>query len=94
MQMCGKYDKVELPTPQFMKERPYWKKKRATIEVDRCCAKVLEHLWSHSIDTQFHCCGHGGHIPYIMLAMFCTVQLSYIEKLIREVDPRAWRITQ
>ena len=86
--MCDKRDKVYLPTPVWMK-----RKRRATIEVDACCAEVLTHLWENGIDTLYHCCGHwSGSDPYLILAAGCTESVDTIKKLIKQVDNREWRI--
>lgn len=69
------------------------RKKRDTIEVDSCCAKVLLHLWAHKIDTLYHCCGHlFGEGPWLLLALGCTEKISHIRKLIRQVDNRKWDV--
>lgn len=83
--MCLKKDKTYLPTPKWMK-----RKRRATIEVDSCCAAVLLHLWSHGIDTLYHCCGHSFQRPYLILAS--EYDISQIRSLIRQIDKRTWKI--
>ncbi len=91
--MCLKKDKVELPTPEFMFRRKQWKKRRATIEVDSCCADVLLELWKHRIDTLYHCCGHGWSAsPYIILAPNCPEKISDVKKLIAQKDSRNWEV--
>ncbi len=85
--MCK--NKRYLPTPTWMK-----RKRRSTIEADSCCAKVLLHLWAYKIDTLYHCCRHlSKRRPRLILAAGCTEKISYIRKLIRQVDSRSWSIS-
>lgn len=84
-EMCLEKDKVYLPTPKWMK-----RKRKATIEVDSCCATILLHLWKHGIDTLYHCCGHSFQKPFIRLAS--GYDISQVRNLIRQKDKRVWDI--
>lgn len=85
--MCEQKDKTYLKTPTWMK-----RKRKSTIEVDSCCAEVLLHLWSHGIDTLYHCCGHSFREPYIILAYGYIEDISQVRKLISQKDTRIWQI--
>lgn len=87
--MCGHNDKVNLRTPIWMK-----RKRKPTIEVDKCCAVVLRHLWKHKIDTLYHCCKHSVGKPYIILAgEYGRKDIARIKKLISQKDKRKWEIS-
>lgn len=83
--MCEQKDKAYLRTPPWMK-----RKRKPTIEVDSCCAMVLLHLWSHGIDTLYHCCGHSFRKPYIILNL--SYDIPQIRELISQKDKRNWEI--
>ena len=85
--MCEKNDKMYLPTPKWMK-----RKRKPTIEVDSCCAEALLYLWSHDIDTLYHCCGHSFSKPYIILMSGCAEEVTQVRKLISQKDKRVWQI--
>ena len=84
--MCEYKSKAYLTTPKWMK-----RKRRATIEVDSCCAELLSFLWEKGIDTLYHCCGHSYRKPYLILAK--KYNISEIRKLIRQKDKRKWIIS-
>ncbi len=86
--MCKHKDYKYPSTPPWMK-----RKRRATIEVDSCCEKVLLHLWAHHIDTLYHCCGHSfKKKAYLILSAGCTESIREVRRLIKQVDNRAWSI--
>ena len=86
--MCNGADKKYLPTPKWMK-----RKRRATIEVDSCCAKVLLHLWANRVDTLYHCCFHWQKKPLLVLATGRIKSIKEVRELIKQVDKRYWRIS-
>lgn len=82
--MCEQKDKIYLKAPKWMK-----RKRKPTIEVDSCCAEIFLYLWSHGIDTLYHCCGHSFAKPYIILM---SGEISQVRKLISQKDARDWQI--
>lgn len=70
-------------------------KKNRTISADKCCVKVLKHLWANGIETLSHCCGHGKLNPSIVIAdAYGIFDILEIENLIAQVDNRQWELYQ
>lgn len=70
-------------------------REKRIVDVDLCCAKLLQHLWNNRVQTLSHCCGHGKQKPSIVVADYYSPEsVGHIKKLISQVDSREWTIFQ